>query len=109
MACQIQWVEVFKNDRDAKSFPDRDGASDDVVLDWVKRINVPCIKDFPYWHIDRRCVVPIGSEVILDVDKVMGKYAKINIKISTQKTNAHTVFFLLYYQYALAYSKALLD
>ncbi len=57
-------------DCDAKFFPDRDGTSDDVILDWVKRINVPCIKDFPYGHIDRRCVVPIGSEVILDADKV---------------------------------------
>ena len=58
---------VFK-DCDANYFPERDGTSDDVILDWANRINVPCIKDFPYGHIDRRCVVPIGSEVTLDAD-----------------------------------------
>lgn len=56
---------------DAKFYPDRDGTANDVILDWVKQINVPCIKDFPYGHVDRRCVVPFGSEVILDANNVV--------------------------------------
>src|SRR3990167_9133636 len=54
------------NNCDAKFSSDRDGTSDDVIMDWAKRIKVPCIKNFPYGHIDRRCVLPIGSEVVLD-------------------------------------------
>jgi muramoyltetrapeptide carboxypeptidase len=53
----------------AKYFPDRDGTVEDVIDEWSARIKVPCIKNFPYGHRPRRCVVPIGKEVILDADK----------------------------------------
>lgn len=53
---------------DAQHFPDRDGTVADVIEEWSKRIHVPCIKDFPYSHRDRRCVLPMGKEVILNAD-----------------------------------------
>ena len=52
----------------ANYFPDRDGTVDDVIDEWSSRINVPCIKEFPYGHGDRRCVLPIGKDVILNAD-----------------------------------------
>ena len=52
----------------AQNFPDRDGTVDDIIDEWSKRISVPCIKEFPYGHGDRRCVLPIGKEVVLDSD-----------------------------------------
>lgn len=56
---------------EAKHFPERDGTVDDVIKDWSSRFKVPCIKGFPYGHFDRRCVMPIGKEVVLDADKVV--------------------------------------
>ena len=53
----------------AKYFPDRDGTVDDVIDEWSSRIKVPCIKNFPYGHSRRRCVLPIGKEVLLDAGK----------------------------------------
>ena len=47
--------------------PERDGTIQDVISEWSQKINVPTIKEFPYGHIDRRCVMPIGKEIILDV------------------------------------------
>jgi hypothetical protein len=41
------------------------------IDEWSQRINVPCIKDFPYSHRDRRCVLPIGKEVILNAEVSM--------------------------------------
>lgn len=53
---------------DAQHFPDRDGTVDDIINEWSNRICVPCIKEFPYGHGDRRCVLPIGKEVVLDAE-----------------------------------------
>lgn len=51
----------------AQHHPDRDGTIQDVVSEWSQKINVPTIKEFPYGHVDRRCMLPIGKEIILDV------------------------------------------
>jgi muramoyltetrapeptide carboxypeptidase len=53
---------------DAQHFPDRDGTVNDIINEWSNRISVPCIKEFPYGHGDRRCVLPIGKEVVLDAE-----------------------------------------
>jgi muramoyltetrapeptide carboxypeptidase len=50
----------------AKHNPDRDGTIEDVINEWSSRMKVPCIKNFPYGHIERRCVLPIGRSIILD-------------------------------------------
>lgn len=55
---------------DAQHFPERDGTVNDIIVEWSKRINIPSIKDFPYGHQNRRCVLPLGGEVILDADNV---------------------------------------
>ena len=58
----------------AKHNPERDGTIEDVISEWSQKITVPTIKEFPYGHIDRRCVLPIGKEIVLDVssqDEVM--------------------------------------
>lgn len=52
----------------AKHHPERDGTIDDVINEWASRMTVPCLKDFPYGHIERRCVLPIGRNIILDAD-----------------------------------------
>ena len=51
---------------ESKIFPDRDGDIDDVINDWVKKIKVPCIKNFPYGHSDSRYVIPIGQVITLN-------------------------------------------
>ena len=53
----------------AKYFPDRDGTVEDVIEEWSSRLKVPCIKEFPYGHVDTRFVLPIGKEVRLNADK----------------------------------------
>lgn len=78
MLSQLELAGVFKQisglifgqfERcDAQHFPDRDGTVDHIIDEWVNRISVPCIKEFPYGHRDRRCVLPIGKEVVLDSD-----------------------------------------
>lgn len=78
MLSQLELAGVFKKisgliwgqfERcDAQHFPERDGTADDVVTEWSARINVPCIKDFPYGHSDRRCVLPIGRKVMLNAE-----------------------------------------
>ena len=50
----------------AKNFPERDGTVNDVIKEWASKIQVPCIKDFPFGHGAKRCCLPIGSSVILD-------------------------------------------
>lgn len=50
----------------AKQEPARDGVIDDVINEWSSKLNIPCIKNFPYGHIPRRCVLPIGKRIILD-------------------------------------------
>lgn len=55
----------------AQHNPERDGTVDDVINQWASKFNVPCIKNFPYGHGDRRCVLPIGKSVILDADEGM--------------------------------------
>lgn len=45
-----------------------EGTVDDVINEWTSRFKVPCLKDFPYGHGERRCVLPIGKKIKLDVD-----------------------------------------
>ena len=54
---------------DAHQQPIRDGTIEDIILEWSQRISVPSVKEFPYGHRDRRCVLPLGQEVILDAEK----------------------------------------
>ena len=51
---------------EAKFYPERDGSAEDVINDWTKKINVPCINQFPYGHFDERHVIPIGVKANLD-------------------------------------------
>lgn len=46
--------------------PARDSSADEVIIDWCKKISVPCIKHFPYGHTDSRVVLPIGQTATLD-------------------------------------------
>jgi muramoyltetrapeptide carboxypeptidase len=55
----------------AEHFPDRDGTTDDIINEWSERIGVPCIKEFPYGHCTRRCVLPIGKKVTLDAGRAI--------------------------------------
>ena len=50
----------------AEHNPERDGTIDDVLNEWSSRFRVPCLRNFPYGHGDRRCVLPIGGFVTLD-------------------------------------------
>lgn len=56
-----------------KENPERDGTINQVVQEWVQRINVPCLTEFPYGHGNRRCVLPLGQQVLLDVDACLLK------------------------------------
>jgi len=51
----------------AKHDPERDGTIADVISEWSQKITVPTITNFPYGHIDRRCMLPIGKEILLEV------------------------------------------
>lgn len=42
--------------------PERDGSVDDVLSDWAGKITVPCVKDFPYGHVNSRSMWPIGAQ-----------------------------------------------
>ncbi|KTC89588.1 S66 peptidase family protein [Fluoribacter dumoffii] len=53
----------------AKYFPKRDGTVEDVIEEWSLKIKVPCIKNFPYGHVTRRCVLPLGKEAVLNADQ----------------------------------------
>lgn len=44
------------------------GTIEDVINEWSHRFRVPCLKDFPYGHGERRCVLPIGKRIKLDVN-----------------------------------------
>ena len=52
----------------ARHNPERDGTIDDVITEWSSRMSVPCLKNFPYGHIEKRCVLPIGGSIELDAD-----------------------------------------
>ena len=43
-----------------------DGTMEQVIDEWCSRITVPCIRNFPYGHMDARCVMPIGKEICLE-------------------------------------------
>lgn len=47
-----------------------DGSITQVISEWIGRLSVPCIKDFPYGHGIKKCVVPIGREILLDADSI---------------------------------------
>lgn len=47
-----------------------EGTIDEVIDDWISYFKVPCIKNFPYSHGLGNCVLPIGSQVILDASSV---------------------------------------
>ena len=55
----------------AEHNPLRDGTIHDVLNEWSARFKVPCLKDFPYGHGDRRCVLPIGGQVTLNATKAV--------------------------------------
>lgn len=48
--------------------PNHKDTVEDVINEWSTRLKVPCIKDFPYGHGTKNCVLPIGANVILDAD-----------------------------------------
>ena len=50
----------------AKHFDSKDVTTEDVIDFWCKRIKVPCIKNFPYDHIENRYVLPLGQIITLD-------------------------------------------
>jgi muramoyltetrapeptide carboxypeptidase len=52
---------------------------EDVINEWSNRLKVPCIKDFPYGHGKKNCVLPIGANILLDATK-----AKLTIKLSSK-------------------------
>lgn len=54
----------------ANYFPERDGTVEEVINEWATKMNTPCIKNFPYGHIARRCVLPLGREVHLNANEV---------------------------------------
>lgn len=56
----------------ARHNPERDGTIHDVINEWSQKINVPTIKEFPYGHIDRRCMLPIGKNITLSVSHQQG-------------------------------------
>ena len=63
----------------AKHFSSQKVTTEDVINFWCKRINVPCIRDFPYGHIESRFVFPIGQMASLDATN-----CKLNILFDTQ-------------------------
>jgi muramoyltetrapeptide carboxypeptidase len=65
---QVRGVIIGQFEQCIPHEPDRDGTIDDVINEWCERIKVPCLKDFPYGHGDRRCVLPIGKSITLDVN-----------------------------------------
>jgi muramoyltetrapeptide carboxypeptidase len=44
------------------------GSVEDVINEWTSRCKIPCIKNFPYGHGDRNCVLPLGGNIILNAD-----------------------------------------
>lgn len=44
------------------------GTIEDVINEWSLRYKVPCLKNFPYGHGARSCVLPIGKRIKLDVN-----------------------------------------
>lgn len=50
-----------------------DGDIEDVINEWSGRLKQPCIKDFPYGHGSRRCVLPLGKRVSLNAGKKLMK------------------------------------
>ena len=39
---------------------------DELIGSWCEKIRIPCVKEFPYGHMDDRCVLPIGIMATLD-------------------------------------------
>ena len=54
------------SDCTAEHFLNQNGTVEDIINFWCGRIQVPCIKNFPYGHIDSRCVLPLGQMATLD-------------------------------------------
>ena len=50
----------------AKHFDSKGITTEDVIKFWCARIKVPCIKNFPYGHIENRYVLPVGQTITLD-------------------------------------------
>ncbi len=44
----------------------------DVIIEWSQKIKAPTITEFPYGHVDRRCMLPIGKNIILNVSRKNG-------------------------------------
>lgn len=45
------------------------GTADDVINEWSRKLSVPCLKDFPYGHGKRSCVLPLGRSVSLNASE----------------------------------------
>jgi len=45
-----------------------EGGAGEVLNDWVSKLKIPCIKEFPYGHSTQNCVLPIGKVITLDAD-----------------------------------------
>jgi len=45
------------------------GTVTDVIQDWVSRLSIPCLIDFPHGHGKMKSALPIGGMVFLDADK----------------------------------------
>lgn len=63
---QVAGIVMGEFDRCVSRLP-YEGTVDDVINEWSSRFKVPCLKDFPYGHGERRCVLPIGKKIKLDV------------------------------------------
>lgn len=80
MLSQLELAGVFKQISgvilgqfvfcEPKENPERDGSIAEVIAEWVQRIQIPCLINFPYGHGNRRCVLPLGKEVVLNTDEV---------------------------------------
>ncbi len=42
------------------------GTIDEVISEWSTRYKVSCIKNFPYGHGAKNCVLPLGKKITLD-------------------------------------------
>lgn len=61
-------IGQFENCVGGDSNP-RNGTVEDVINEWSARFSVPCIKDFPYGHGKKNCILPIGANITLNADK----------------------------------------
>lgn len=74
------------------SFPidsHQEGTIEEVIDDWSHKFSVPTIRDFPYSHFKRRCILPIGHTVQLDADN-----CTVSISFRNQPLKLYSLPFL---------------